>query len=104
MTGDRDGPDPAARWRATIDALEAVLQAAPDEPELDTAEAADVRHLIAMRLAAARRDNLPAAWVRRPGIFPRIVADAVTPETTEPTAPTPPSPHPPTRPRPAWHE
>jgi hypothetical protein len=84
MTGIRDASDPIARWRATIEALEAVVRAAPDEPEIDTAEAKEVRRLITMRLAAARPNNLPAAWVRRPGILPQIVPDTVArPETTE---------------------
>jgi hypothetical protein len=51
----------------TIEALEAVVQAAPGEPEIDMAEAKEVRRLITMRLAAARHNDLPAAWVRRPG-------------------------------------
>jgi hypothetical protein len=99
MTGIRDKSDPIARWRATIDALEAAVHAAPDEAEIDTVEAEEVRRLITMRLAAARHHNLPRSWVRRPGIVPRIV-----PEASERTDPTPPSPHPPTHPRPVWPE
>lgn len=68
MTGIRDASHPVARWRATIDALEAVVRAASDEPEIDPAEAKEVGRLITMRLAAAGHNNLPAAWVRRPGI------------------------------------
>jgi hypothetical protein len=105
MTDNRDRSDPLARWHATIDALEAVVLAAPDQPEIDTAEAKEIQRMITMRLAAARANNLPAAWARRPGIVPRVVPDtAVTPAKTERTEPTPPSPHLPARPRPAWHE
>jgi hypothetical protein len=105
MTGIRDASDPIARWRATIDALEAVVRAAPDEPEIDMAEAKEVRRLITTRLAAARHNNLPAAWVRRPGILPQIVPDTeARPETTERAETTSRSPHPPARPRLAWHE
>jgi hypothetical protein len=105
MTDNRDRSDPIARWHATIDALEAVVLATPDRPEIDTAEAKEVQRLITMRLAAARPNNLPAAWTRRPGIAPRIVTDAgAVPETTEGAGPTPRSPAPLPRPRPAWHE
>ena len=105
MTGIRDASDPIARWRATIDALEAVVRAAPDEPEIDMAEAKEVRRLITTRLAAARHNNLPAAWVRRPGILPQIVPDTeARPESTERAETTSRSPHPPARPRLAWHE
>jgi hypothetical protein len=105
MTGIRDASDPIARWRATIEALEAVVRAAPDEPEIDMADAKEVRRLITMRLAAARHNNLPAAWVRRPGVLPQIVPDTgASPETTERAETTPRSPHPPARPRLAWHE
>lgn len=105
MTGIRDRSDPTARWRATIDAVEAVLQAAADEPEIDPTEAEEVRRLVTMRLAAARRNNLPAAWAVRPGIVPRLVPDTgAAPETAERAEPTPPSPHLPARTPPAWHE
>jgi len=103
MTDKRDRPDPIARWHATIDALEATVLTAPDQPEIDKVEAKEVQRLITMGLAAARPNNLPAAWARRPGIAARIVTDAgATPETTEPAEPTPRSPALP--PRPAWHE
>jgi hypothetical protein len=105
MTDNRDRSDPIARWRATIDALEAIVEAAPDEPEIDPAEANEVRRLVMVRTAGRRRNTLPAAWARRPGTVPHLVPDsAATPVTTERTEPTPPSPPLPQRPRPAWHE
>ena len=105
MTDNRDRSDPIACWHATIDALEAAVLTAPDQLEIDTAEAKEVQRLITIRLAAARPNNLPAAWARRPGIVARIVTSTgAAPETTEPAEPTPRSPAPPTRPRSAWHE
>jgi hypothetical protein len=105
MTGIRDKSDPIADWRATIDALEAAVQAAPDEHEIDMVEAEEVRRLITIRLAAIRHNNLPASWVRPPGIVPRIGPDpGAAPKTTERAETTPPSAHPSARPRPAGRE
>ena len=105
MTDNRERSDPIARWHATIDALESVVLAALDQPEIDPAEAKEVQRLITMRLAAARPNTLPPAWVRRPGIGPHLVPDAeAVPETTERAEPTPPSPSLPSRPPPAWRE
>ena len=105
MTDVRNPLDPTARWRATIDAMEAVMLAAPDAPEIEPTEAEEIRRLITMRLVSARRNSLPAAWTRRPGIVPRLVPDpranAAPPDRTEPA---PRAPHPPARPRLAWHE
>jgi hypothetical protein len=105
MTDFRDRPDTTNRWRAIIEALEAIVLAAPDEPEIDPAEAEEVRRLVMVRTAHRRRNNLPAAWVRRPGILPQIVPDAEpTPKTTGPDERTLPAPHPPAHPGPAWRE
>ena len=109
MSDVRDRLDPIARWRATLDALQAVVQAAPDEPEVDRAEVEEVRRLVMVRTARHRRNTLPAAWARRPGTVPHLVPDAeaitaATPETTERAEPTPPSPRLPAHSRPAWHE
>ena len=105
MTDIRDGLDPIARWRALIDAMEAVTLAAAGTPEIDSTEAEEVRRLIAMRLAAARRNNLPTAWTGRPGIVARLVADTrANPAPTDGADPAPRAPHPPVRPRPAWQE
>jgi len=105
MTDIHDRFDPTARWRATIDALEGVTLAATDAPEIDPTETEDVRRLIAMRLAAARRNNLPAAWTRRPGIVPCLVPDTrVTPAPTDRAEPAPRAQDPPARSRLAWHE
>ena len=105
MTDNRDRSDPIARWHAIVAALEAAVLAALDQPEIDPAEADEVRRLVAMRLAAARPNKLPAAWARRPGIVPHLVPDeAVAPEATERAEPTPPSPSLPSRPPPAWRE
>src|SRR5271169_4290404 len=76
MTDFHDRPDATDRWRATIEALEAVVLAAPDESEVDLATAEEVRRLVMVRTARRRRDTLPAAWARRPGILPQIVSDA----------------------------
>jgi len=105
MTDIRDGLDPIARWRALIDAMEAVTLAAAGTPEIDSTEAEEVRRLIAMRLAAARRNNLPAAWTVRPGIVPRLVPDTrATPAPTDRAEPARQAPHPPARPWLVWHE
>ena len=104
MTDIHDGLDPIARWRALIDAMEAVTLAAAGTPEIDSTEAEEVRRLITMRLAAWG-NNLPAAWTGRPGIVPRLVPDpranAAPPDRTEPA---PRAPHPPARPRLAWRD
>ena len=71
MTKFHDEPDAIDRWRATIEALEAVVLAdcdAPD-PDRDTdAAAEEIRRLIMVLLASRRRSPLPAVWVRRPGV------------------------------------
>jgi hypothetical protein len=102
MTDIRDPLDPITRWRALIDAVEGIALAATDAPEIDPAEAKEVRRLITMRLAA-RRNNLPTAWTGRPGIVPRAgkAPAAAPPDRTE-TAPR--APHPPARPWLAWHD
>ena len=105
MTDIRDRLDPIARWRATIDAIEGVTLAAPDAPEIDASEAEEVRRLITMRLAAVRRNNLPAAWTRRPGVVPRLVPETrATPAPTDRAEPAPQAPRPPERPWMARHE
>ena len=105
MTDFRDKPDASDHWRATIEALEAVVLAASDEPEIDPAEAEEVRRLVMVRAARRKRNTLPAAWVRRPGILPQIVPQAEpTPKTTGPDEPTLRSPHSPAHPGPAWRE
>jgi hypothetical protein len=105
MTDFRDRAGATEQWRATIEALEAVVLAAPDGPEIDPTEANEVRRLIMVRVATARRNNLPAAWVRRPGIVPQIVPDAEpAPSMTERDDPKLPSPDQPGRPREAWRE
>jgi hypothetical protein len=105
MTDIRDPLDPVALWSATIDAVEAVALATTGTPEIDPIEAEEVRRLIAMRLAAARRNNLPTAWTGRPGIVARLVADTrANPAPTDGAEPASRAPHPPARPRLAWHE
>jgi hypothetical protein len=104
MTDFRDGPDLTERWRATIEVLEALVHAAPEE-EIDTAEADEVRRLIIMRVAAARPNKLPAAWVRRPVIGPPTPPEAgATGEATDRPKPPPQAPHPRAHPRPVWRE
>jgi hypothetical protein len=99
MTDFRDRPDTTDHWRATIEVLEAIVLAAPDEPEIDSAEADEVRRLVMVRTARRRRDTLPAAWTRRPGMLLQMVPDAEpTPKTTGPDEITLPSPHPTARP------
>jgi len=105
MTYMSDRSDPIARWRATIDALEAVVLAEPEPRETDPAEAEEVHRLVMVRTARRRRNSLPAAWQRRPGIVPQIVSDAAAAaERAPPDEPAPRPPHPPARPWPAWHE
>jgi hypothetical protein len=97
MTDFRDKPDAITQWRATVEALEALVQAAPEAEEIDPAEAEEVRHLIRIRVAAARSNNLPAAWVPRCEI-------AATAETAEGRKQTPQPPQPRLHLRPAWRE
>ena len=105
MTDFRDRPDATDRWRATIEALEAVVLAAPGEPEIDPAEAEEVRRLVMVRTARRRHNTLPAAWARRTGIPPQIVPDEEpTPKATEPDEPTRHSSDRPVALPPAWHE
>jgi hypothetical protein len=105
MTDFRDRPDTTNRWRATIEALEAIVLAAPDEPEIDPTEAEEVRRLVMVQAARQRRNTLPAAWVRQPGILPHIVPDAEpAPRAIGPDDPTPRSPNRPVLIPPAWHE
>jgi hypothetical protein len=105
MTDFRDRPDTTDRWRAMIEALEAIVLAGPDGPEIDLTEAEEVRRLVMVRTAQRRRNTLPAAWVRHPGIPPQIVPDAeLAPKTTGPDERTLPAPHPPAHSGPAWRE
>jgi hypothetical protein len=105
MTDFRDRPDTTNRWRATIEALEAIVLAAPDEPEIDPAEAEEVRRLVMVQAARRRRNTLRAAWVRQPGILRHIVPDAEpAPRAIGPDDPTPRSPNRQVLIPPAWHE
>jgi hypothetical protein len=105
MTDFRDKRDTTDRWRATIEALEAVVLGAPDGPEIDPAEAEEVRRLVMVQTARRRRNTLPAAWARRPGMLPQIVPDAEpTSKVTGPNEPTPRSPDRPEPLPPALHE
>jgi len=105
MTDIRDKPEATDRWRATIDALEAVLLTAltisrsiPRRPERSAA-------WLMLQTARRRRNTLPAAWARRPGMLPQIVPDAEpTPKATGPDEPTPRSPDRPAARPTAWHE
>ena|SRR5208282_336983 len=105
MTDFRDRPDTTDRWRATIEALEAVVLRAADVPEIDPAEAEEVRRLVMVQTAWRRRNTLAASWARRRGILPHIVPDAEpAPKAIGPDEPTPRSPDRPVLIRPAWHE
>lgn len=105
MTDLRDKPDAIERLCATLDALEAVVLTSADAPEIDPAEAEEVRRLVLLQTARRRRNTLPAAWVRRPGILPQLVPGAEpAPDETRPDEPTPPSPDRLLPLRPAWRE
>jgi hypothetical protein len=97
-------PDAADRWRATIEALEQIVLDGCGEPEtepqIDSAAAEDVRHLVMVRLAAQRRCALPAAWVRRPWIVVPGPADAAAPAREMKQPPLERR----TRSRPAWRD
>ena len=71
MTDPRERPDILDDWRAVLDALDAVIEAAPCEPDGahddETTEIEDVRRLVRLRLADHCRDRLPRLWVRRGG-------------------------------------
>jgi hypothetical protein len=98
MTKFHDEPDAIDRWRATIEALEAVVLADCDTPDTDAA-AEEIRRLIMVLLASRRRSPLPAAWVRRPGVVMPPSADAErVPELKEQRLDEPPLS------RPVWRE
>ena len=103
MTEFRDDPDAIDRWRAIVEAFEAVVLAdceAPDpDRDIDAAAAEEVRRLIMVLLASRRRSPLPAAWVRRPGVVMPPSADAErVPELKEQRLDEPPLS------RPVWRE
>jgi hypothetical protein len=78
MTKFHDDPDAIDRWRAMVEALEAVVLAdgAALDPDRDIdAAAEETRRLIMVLLASRRRSPLPATWVRRPGIVMPPAAD-----------------------------
>jgi hypothetical protein len=62
MTDFRDKPDATDRWRATIKALEAIVLTASHEPEIDPAEAEEVRRLVMVRTARRRSNTRPTVW------------------------------------------
>jgi hypothetical protein len=62
MTDFRDKPDATDRWRATIKALEATVLMATDEPEIDPAEAEEVRRLVMVQTARRRCNTRPTVW------------------------------------------
>ena len=98
MTKFHDEPDAIDRWRATIEALEAVVLADCDTPDTDAA-AEEIRRLIMVLLASRRRSPLPAAWVRRPGIvMPPVAEPEPAPELKEQRLDQPPPV------RPVWRE
>jgi len=97
MTDFRDKPDAITRWRATVEALEGLVHATPEAKEIDPAEAEKVRRLIRIRIAAARSNNPPAAWVPHCEI-------GATAEIIEGRKHTPQPPQPRSHLRPAWRE
>lgn len=103
MTEFRDNPDAIDRWRATVEALEAIMLADCDEPEpdrdTDAVAAEEIRRLIMVLLAGRRRSPLPAAWVRRRGIvMPPAPEPEPAPELKEQRLDQPPPS------RPVWRE
>jgi hypothetical protein len=105
MTDFRDRPDATDRWSAVIDALEALVLAAPGEPTVDPAEAEEVRRLILVRTARRKRDTLPAAWMRRPVFLHQVwPGEEAAPKMTTAEKPRPPSPERPAPAPPSWRE
>jgi hypothetical protein len=105
MTDFRDRPNATDRWGAMIDALEALMLAAPDDPAVDPAEAEEVRRLIMVRTARRRGGTLPAAWARRRGLLRQILPDTdASPAAPRPDEPRPHSTERPAPTPPAWHE
>ena len=105
MTDFRDRPDATDRWGAVIDALEALVLAAPCEPAVDPAEAEEVRRLIIVRTARRKRDTLPAAWSRRPEFLHQVwPGEEPAPGMTVVEKPRPPSPERPAPAPPSWRE
>jgi hypothetical protein len=101
MTCSDEAPNAVEQWRATIDALTIVAQAADDErwAEVDSAEAEEIRRLIMVHIARRRHNALPAAWVRRPGIAMPVPAE--TEPAPEAKAP---GPDKPVESRPVWRD
>jgi hypothetical protein len=105
MTDFRDRPDATDRWGAVIDALEALVLAAPDEPAVDPAEAEEVRRLIMVRTARRKRDSLPAAWMRRPEFLHQVwPGEEAAPKMTATEKPRPLAPGRPAPALPSWRE
>jgi len=103
MTDFRDRPDTTDRWGAVIDALEALVLAAPGQPAVDPVEAKEVRRLIMVR--TARRNTLPAAWTRRPEFLHQVwPGEEAAPKMTTAEKPRPPSPERPAPAPPSWRE
>src|SRR5262249_2356309 len=100
-----DRPNATDRWRAVIDALEALMLAAPDDPAVDPAEAEEVRRLIMVRTARWKRNMLPAAWTRRPEFLHQVLpGEEAAPKMTAAEKPRPPSPERPVPAPPSWRE
>ena len=105
MTDFRDRLDATDRWGAVIDALEALVLAAPDEPAVDPAEAEEIRRLIMVRTSRWKRNTLPAAWVRRPEFLHQVwPGEEPAPGMTVVENPRPPSPERPAPAPPSWRE
>ena len=105
MTDFRDRPDATGRWGAVIDALEALVLAAPGESAVDPVEAEEVRRLIIVRTARRKRDTLPAAWSRRPEFLHQVwPGEEPAPGMTVVEKPRPPSPERPAPAPPSWRE
>ena len=105
MTDFRDRPDATDRWGAVIDALEALVLAAPGESAVDPVEAEEVRRLIIVRTARRKRDTLPAAWSRRPEFLHQVwPGEEPAPGMPVVEKPRPPSPERPAPAPPSWRE
>jgi hypothetical protein len=97
--------DPIARWRSVVDALDRLVMSNEGEPNIAAEEVEDVRRLVAFRLAAARRNSLPAVWVRRGrGGVPIAPEPSEAADHAEQDEGGGPVPDPPSRLRPDWRE
>ena len=105
LAGDSDRGAAAERWRATVDALEALALEVPPDREVEPEAVDDIRRLIALGAAGlppVPTSSLPSWWARR-GAGPQAMTLSAEPDQAAETPDA--EPEPPARPdRPRWRD